>query len=276
MLSHLPPNVKKICVNTGNILSLNEVKKKAGQNPTDELIESLRITLANCQPSSNAGDTIQVYRMEDGLGSKLDSEERKGLKVSVKVFISSLKKEALVEALDSVFAALQTSCIESVVLAYPCKAVASLLLSGLKELWLVLEEYVQQQKLISIGVSDVETDVFIALYNWAKVKPSIIQINLASCCVVPPALQVFTKEHDVQLLTHSDPFEILPRAALNELFGSEADNGMNSVELHWALRFQVHVKCRGVLSSKGYLLSVHRSSGKHGREVASLNEVSKP
>lgn len=44
---------------------------------------------------------LQVYRMEDGLGSKLDSEERKGLKVSVKVFISSLKKEALVEALDS-------------------------------------------------------------------------------------------------------------------------------------------------------------------------------
>lgn len=39
--------------------------------------------------------------MEDGLGSKLDSEERKGLKVSVKVFISSLKKEALIEALDS-------------------------------------------------------------------------------------------------------------------------------------------------------------------------------
>jgi hypothetical protein len=39
--------------------------------------------------------------MEDGLGSKLDSEERKGLKVSVKVFISSLKKEALVDALNS-------------------------------------------------------------------------------------------------------------------------------------------------------------------------------
>jgi hypothetical protein len=44
---------------------------------------------------------LQVYRTEDGLGSKLDSEERKGLKVSVKVFISSLKKEALVDALNS-------------------------------------------------------------------------------------------------------------------------------------------------------------------------------
>jgi hypothetical protein len=39
--------------------------------------------------------------MEDELVSKLDSEERKGLKVSVKVFISSLKKEALIEALNS-------------------------------------------------------------------------------------------------------------------------------------------------------------------------------
>jgi diketogulonate reductase-like aldo/keto reductase len=44
-----------------------------------------------------------------------------------------------------------------------------LLLPGLKELWQVLEEYVEQQKLVSIGVSDVETDVFIALHDWAKV-----------------------------------------------------------------------------------------------------------
>ncbi|KDR22286.1 glutamate--cysteine ligase regulatory subunit isoform X2 [Zootermopsis nevadensis] len=276
MLSHLPPSVKKICVHTGNILNLNEVKKKAGQNPTDELIESLRITLASWQPSSNEGDTIRVYRMEDGLGFKLDSEERRGLKVSVKVFISSLKKEALIEALDSVFTALHTSCIDSLVLAYPWKTEPSLLLPGLKELWQVLEEYVEHQKLISIGVSDVETDAFIALHGWARIKPSIIQINLASCCVVPPALQAFTKEHDVQLLTHSDPFEILPRAALNEVFGSKVDNGFNSVELHWALRFQVHVKCRGVLCSKGYLLSVHHLPGKGGEGVASLIELPKP
>lgn len=36
-------------------------------------------------------------------------------------------------------------------------------------------------------------------------KPNIVQINLAMCCVVPPALQTFTKENDIQLLTHSDP-----------------------------------------------------------------------
>jgi len=46
---------------------------------------------------------------------------------------------------------------------------SNLLLPGLKELWQVLEEYVEQQKLLSIGVSDVETDVFIALHDWARV-----------------------------------------------------------------------------------------------------------
>lgn len=67
------------------------------------------------------------------------------------------------------FNALHIICIDSLVLAYPCKTESSRLLPGLKELWEVLEEYVEQQKLLSIGVSDVETDVFIALYDWAKV-----------------------------------------------------------------------------------------------------------
>ncbi|XP_067000618.2 glutamate--cysteine ligase regulatory subunit [Anabrus simplex] len=260
MLQNLPASVKKICIHTGNILSLNEVKKKAGQNPTDELIESLKITLKNWQPATlNEGETIQVYRIEDDFASKMDSEDRKGLKISVKIFISTLKKEALHEALLSMFTALDTPFIDSLVLAYPGKTDSNLLLPALQELWTVLEEFVQNQKILSIGVSDAETEVFMALHTWAKVKPSIIQINLASCCVVPPALQEFTKENDVQLLTHSDPFEILPRPALNELFGVDSSTGSNHLHLYWALRFQVHVKCRGVLSSKGYLLCVHRT-----------------
>jgi hypothetical protein len=83
--------------------------------------------------------------------------------------------------LFSVFAALHT-CIDSLVLAYPCKTEPSLLLPGLKELWQVLEEYVDNQKLISIGVSDVETDVFIALHGWARVgKQETIPCVLIFC-----------------------------------------------------------------------------------------------
>lgn len=55
---------------------------------------------------------------------------------------------------------------------------SNLLLPGLKELWQVLEEYVEQQKLLSIGVSDVETDVFIALHDWAKVNVLLTMYEL--------------------------------------------------------------------------------------------------
>ena len=36
-------------------------------------------------------------------------------------------------------------------------------------------------------------------------KPSSNQVNLASCCVMPPDLTAFAKEFDIQLLTHNDP-----------------------------------------------------------------------
>lgn len=94
--------------------------------------------------------------------------------------------------------------------------------------------------------------------------------------MVPPGLQEFTKQNEVQLLTHSDPcreyihvicstvqtftdntslefwiLEILPKDALSDVFGSD-------VNLHWVTRYQVHVKCRGVLSSKGYLVYINK------------------
>ncbi|KAJ8870390.1 hypothetical protein PR048_029411 [Dryococelus australis] len=256
MLKNVPTTVRRILVHTENILNLNELKIKAGQNPTDELIESLKITLDRWAPVTNGiTDTLEIRGNSGHAASIPESESRSDLKISVKVFISSLKTDALSEALEKVFAVLEVTFIDSLVLAYPSKSEPSMLLPALQELWQVLENYVAWQRLGSIGVSDVDTDVFISLYQWAKVKPSIIQINLATCCVVPPALQEFTKDHNVQLLTHSDPFEILPRSALNDVFGAAED----AVSLFWALRFQVHVKCRGVLASKGYLLCVHRT-----------------
>lgn len=74
-----------------------------------------------------------------------------------------------------------------------------------KNIWLTLEELVLNGKATQIGVADLEESTFRSIYQWAKIKPSIIQINLATCCVVPPTLQTFCKENVVQLLTHSDP-----------------------------------------------------------------------
>lgn len=109
-------------------------------------------------------------------------------------------------------------------------------LTHLQPLWEELESLVQSQKIAAIGTSDLDKTLLEQLYNWAQVcnecvfcdkqctmdlksdfyfkfvlfhamqiKPSSNQVNLASCCVMPPDLTAFAKEFDIQLLTHNDP-----------------------------------------------------------------------
>lgn len=68
------------------------------------------------------------------------------------------------------FKTLHTDTIESLVIAYGKSEASDDLLTSLKCLWSVIEEYVNNGKLSSVGVSDVDTDVFIQLFQWAKVS----------------------------------------------------------------------------------------------------------
>lgn len=54
----------------------------------------------------------------------------------------------------------------------------------------------------------------IKAFCYFQVKPSSNQVNLASCCVMPPDLTAFAKQFDIQLLTHNDP---KGKACLNKL-----------------------------------------------------------
>ena len=231
---------------TGNILSLNEPKTKANQNPTDELVETLKIVLKDNESSGE--NPVVVQGKEDNV---LQDINREDVKITVKVFMSSPDVNLLKEAIDQVCISLNTNAIESLVIAYSGKEGSEDVVASLKHLWTGIEEYVKIGKLSSVGISDVNTDVFIDLFQWANIKPNIVQISLATCCVVPPALQAFTKENDVQLLTHSDPGQILPQEELSGIFNTH-------VSLYWITRYQIHLKCRGILSSKGYLVYVNK------------------
>lgn len=118
-----------------------------------------------------------------------------------------------------------------------------------------------------MGIADLDAETLGALYSSARVPPCIAQINLSACCVVPLDLQTLCKEKEIQLLTHSDPsgIKLFRKHSINnkiiyiffiELLTSESMQslGITNAGLCWALRHQVHVKCRGVLASKGYVL----------------------
>lgn len=76
--------------------------------------------------------------------------------------------------------------------------------SNFKLLWEKLREARNAGKIAQLGISDIDLetikDVFGEKYDF-----TILQINISTCCVVPPELTAFCKEHQIQLLTHSDP-----------------------------------------------------------------------
>ncbi|XP_063629025.1 glutamate--cysteine ligase regulatory subunit [Cydia splendana] len=312
-------SASKVTINTGNVLNLIDIKKKAGQNVTEELSESIKLTLSEwgsqngvklqngtedpdatqdsdyeVQSSVVTGTSsevvVNITRPHDDVQIKMAEEERKNLKIGVKIFINEDSTAALSECLESVFTALHTTVIDNVILAYnpevppkeqteprtaysnkaspislsnnvgaknpeadadneadarKCEAI----LPGIKVLWAVLEDYVKNGRVNLLGVADVGGGCLYKLHAWAKVKPTIAQINLASCCVVPPSLHAFCRANDVQLLTHADPPDLLSLAAVKTL----SDAGVGCDNLDWCARYQVHIKCRGVLALKGYV-----------------------
>lgn len=50
-------------------------------------------------------------------------------------------------------------------------------------MWSVVEELAEQKKFEDVGVSDIDTDVFVNLYNWAKVVLFVQEIlmNFVFC-----------------------------------------------------------------------------------------------
>lgn len=111
-----------------------------------------------------------------------------------------------------------------------------------------MENMVDQEQAYSLGVSDVDTQAFVELHNHARIKPEAIQINLESCCVVPPELVTFTRENNIQLLTHNDPQDILPIETAKTIVSS-------LTEVHWTVRYQTLLRCRGIIQNKGYVIS---------------------
>ncbi len=113
-----------------------------------------------------------------------------------------------------------------------------------------------RSSVLKLGLCDVETRTLRKLCAKAKTKPSTIsvrpnlfkknlpkmvygkthfnlQLNLASCCVVPPDMQQFAEENGIRLVTHNDPEVILGEKRL----GTVKENKFR--RLDWVVRYQV-------------------------------------
>ena len=134
--------------------------------------------------------------------------------------------------------------------------------------WQVLESLHEKGTIAQLGVSEFSSNRLDKFLPEIKIRPSVDQINVKDCCVVPKTLIMYAKEHNIELLTHADCMDILPPGTTRELLGpGEKGAGLlaarpdagddepglkGDIEPQWVIKYTAVVKNRGVIENKGY------------------------
>ena len=137
--------------------------------------------------------------------------------------------------------------------------------NAMTKTWKALEWLYEKGLAHQIGLSEFGTERLKRFLPMTKIKPSVDQINVKDCCVVPKPLIVFAKQQKIELLTHNDCTNILPSGAIRELLGvSENGAGVlvgsrdesaglkGDIKPQWVVKYTAVVRDRGVIEDKGY------------------------
>ena len=120
-------------------------------------------------------DTAQMYENESEVGQGIaDSGVPRGeIFVTTKVSTSNMRKgpEAVRQSIDESLAQLGTGYIDLLLIHWPVK-------DCVRDTWQVMEEYVRQGKLRSIGVSNFNRHHLDELLAYADIRPVINQIEV--------------------------------------------------------------------------------------------------
>jgi glutamate--cysteine ligase regulatory subunit len=133
------------------------------------------------------------------------------------------------------------------------------------ESWAALEELHSQGTVKRLGLAEFGSEKLSKFISRVKVRPQVDQINVRDCCNVPPPLIKLAKAENIDLLTHFDCTNILPRGTLRELLGqgengagvlSESKRGIDGMKGDltplWVVKYTAVVQDRGVIENKGY------------------------
>jgi glutamate--cysteine ligase regulatory subunit len=133
------------------------------------------------------------------------------------------------------------------------------------ETWRAFEKLHGEGVVLQIGLAEFGSERLKKFLPRTKVRPSVDQINVRDCCVVPRSLILYAKQENIELLTHNDCTNILPPGTVRELLGSgengagvlagpeEGSQGLKGeVEPQWVVKYTAVVRDRGVIENKGY------------------------
>ncbi|KAG9248979.1 hypothetical protein BJ878DRAFT_531477 [Calycina marina] len=131
--------------------------------------------------------------------------------------------------------------------------------------WAAVEELHSQGIVKRLGLAEYGSEKLSKFLESVKVPPQVDQINLKDCCNVPPPLIQLAKAKGIELLTHRDCTDILPKGTLREILGqgpqgagllSVSKRGLDGMKgeitPQWVVKYTAVVRDRGVIENKGY------------------------
>jgi len=121
------------------------------------------------------------------------------------------------------------------------------------EAYRTLESLHDAGTITRLGISEFDTTRLSQFLPLTRIKPSVNQINVRDCCVVPKPLIIYAKQEGIELLTHNECTDILPAKTLRgvvEEFGILDDRNLVP---QWVVKYTAIIRSRGVIENKGYM-----------------------
>ena len=208
------------------------------------------------------------------------AEERSQYDITVKLFFlpstsASERYKHAQEAMDLVLRELHMASVDLLIVSFPGVSfdaddddeddAEGHDIGAMTKTWKALEFLHDKGIAHQIGLSEFGTERLKRFLPTTRIKPSVDQINVKDCCVVPKPLILFAKEENIELLTHNDCTNILPSGTIRELLGpsekgagvlardgDEADGLSGDIKPQWVVKYTAVVRDRGVIEYKGY------------------------
>ncbi|KAF9413236.1 hypothetical protein BGZ94_000802 [Podila epigama] len=125
--------------------------------------------------------------------------------------------------------------------------------------WKKLSELRQSGRIGRLGVAEFSKQELEILKGAAEAHslpgPEINQVNLQDCCVLPKDLINYSKEHQIELLTHGDATDILPSATFSSILKPYLPvTAASALSPNFVLKYSALIAGRGLVAKKGYVV----------------------
>ena len=257
----------------------NGVKHSAGEN----LAGGISSKIPYRKWSARDNDALYIPAIDFSTSGL--AEERSQYDITVKLFflpntLTSTRKGQTQEAIDLVLRELHVPSIDLLIVSFPgvsfdaddeeelepgIDAGEGSDLDAMVETWRALEDLHAKGIAKQIGLAEFGSDRLQRFLPRTRIKPSVDQINVRDCCVVPKTLILYAKQEKIELLTHNDCTNILPKGTVRELLGpgktgagvltgpnNDSDGLKGEIKPQWVVKYTAVVQNRGVIENKGY------------------------